>query len=227
MDDMRSVLAVFLLLGLAGCHGQEFLMLNQRDFSGVMPPPPVENSVADLADLHTLLQLQRERTPAQVAQARRVSNQTPFSFAQPVLGEWFTPKNMPRTAAIFEQINSEERPIVNKAKCLAHRPRPYLRDPRIKPAVIKAPGDSYPSGHAADATIWATILTAAFPDYATAFQNQVLEAMWGRELGGAHYPTDTESGVLLGNAIAKRMLETPAMKKALAEIRAEAKAVRK
>jgi acid phosphatase (class A) len=45
--------------------------------------------------------------------------------------------------------------------------------------------------------------------------------MWCRVLGGAHYPSDTAAGEMLGEAIGKKMLESPDMQAALQTIREE------
>ena len=202
---------------------QEILPLDQRDFSHLLPPPPPDDSPAGLADLDTVLQLQRDRTPAQIARAHRVNHQSVFTFAQPVLGDWFTAANLPRTAAVFAEIDREDVGIVEAAKRVAHRPRPYQRDARVHPSVSKAGMDnSYPSGHTMGATVWGTLLAAAFPANKAGFDEQIHETMWCRELGGVHFPTDTESGEIIGRAVAAKMLTTPAMERALAEIRAEA-----
>lgn len=202
--------------------GQEILPLEQRDFSHLLPPPPSDDSPAGLADLDTVLQLQHDRTPAQITRAHRVSHQSVFTFAQPVLGDWFTAANLPRTAAIFAEVDHEDVAIVEAAKRVAHRPRPYQRDPRVHPAVSKAGEDnSYPSGHTMGAAVWGTLLAAAFPADKAGFEDQIHETMWCRQIGGVHFPTDTESGQIIGRAVAAKMLATPAMEHDLAEIRAE------
>ncbi len=223
---MRPVTVFLGLLVLAAflprASAQTFLPVQDRDFSAVIPPPPADDSPSGLADLDTLLQLQKDRTAEQVARAQRVSKETPFTFAQPVLGNWFTARNLPRTAVILEEVHHEIDAVIDPLKHAAHRSRPYVRDPRVTPVVERPTNESYPSGHAANATVYAAVLTAAFPEQAAAFQDGVRETMWGRELGGVHYPTDTESGRLIGAAIARRMLANPAMNEALTEIRAEA-----
>lgn len=217
-----SFLCLLVLCSLvSAAPAQQFLGPQDQSLSQMLPPPPADDSPAGLADLDTLLQLQKERTPAQVERARRVNTQSVFTFARPVLGEWFKRQDLPRTAAIFEVIDHEERDVIEAAKRFSHRPRPYRRDPRIVPVVPKPGNDSYPSGHTSDAEVWAAVLTAAFPEYGPAFQDQVRETMWCRELAGVHYPTDTESGLMIGKAIGERMLASPAMQKALADIRAE------
>ena len=225
---MRSALALLCSLTLLGAFSQlasaqTFLSQQDRDFSTVVPPPPADGSPAGLADLYTLLQLQKDCTPAQVARAKRVDSESPFSFAQPVLGDWFTARNLPRTAAIFAEVHREIDSVVNPAKRAAQRLRRYVRDSRVMPVVGQPGSDSYPSGHSANAAV----LVAVFPEDSAAFQERVRETMWCRELGGVHYPTDTESGRLFGGAIAKKMLAAPSMIDALQEIRAEVANARK
>ena len=223
---MRSlrVLCVFALCALASAaSAQEFLAPGERDFSHVLPPRPTDDSPAGLADLDTLLHLQAERTPAQVARALRIAAQSHLAFGQAVFGDWFTARNLPRTDAIFREIDQEEGKVVQEVKNSVHRPRPYQRDARIVPAVPKPDdGSSYPSGHSTGAAVWGAILAAAFPADAAKCQAQVSETMWCRQLGGVHFPSDTEAGFLLGREIARRMLAAPAMAKALEEVRAEA-----
>lgn len=216
-------LGAAVLLTVPSASALEFLAPSQRDFSQVLPSPPPDNSLAGMADLDTILQIQHDRTPEQIARAHRVSRQSPFTFAQPVLGEWFTAKNLPRTAAIFAEIDREDNPIVQAAKNVFRRPRPYQRDLRVH-SVVSHPGmnESYPSGHTTGATIWGTVLAAAFPAHKDGFEAQIHETMWCRQIGGVHFPTDTEAGFVFGKSIAARMLASPAMEQALAEMRAEA-----
>ncbi len=205
-----------------GASADEFLAPAEQDFSRVLPPPSADASPAGLADLDTLLHLQEERTPAQSARAVRIAAQGHWTFGQAVYGDWFTAQNLPRTAAILDELDREESHAVQGLKGVFHRPRPYDRDGRIVPAVSKPnDGASYPSGHVTGATVWAAILGAAFPEDVPALQAQVRETMWGRQLGGVHFPSDTEAGALLGREIARRMLASPAMPKALEDIRAE------
>jgi acid phosphatase (class A) len=44
---------------------------------------------------------------------------------------------------------------------------------------------------------------------------------------GVHYPSDLEAGRILGEALAREMLKSPALQAALAECRAEIAGVRK
>ena len=188
----------------------------------LLPPPPANDSVLGRAELETLLQLQADRTPEQIQRARRVAGQTVTSFARPVLGEWFQARDFPRTVAIFDEIGRESRRIVDdQVKKRWNRTRPYLLSSAVQPVVDRPGNTSYPSGHSAAAALWGTILAAAFPEKEAEFQRQIREALWCRVLGGAHFPSDTVAGGMLGEAIAKTMLQSQKMQAALQTIREE------
>lgn len=214
---------VLLLALLSTCEAQQrFLPEDCTTLVNLLPAPPMDDSVVGRAELETLLQVQTDRTTNQVLRAKRVASQTVTSFARPVLGEWFHSRDFPRTMAIFEQIDRERRMIVDdQVKRHWNRTRPYLRSADVHPVVGRPNNTSYPSGHASAAALWGTIFAAAFPEKAAEFQQQIREAMWCRVLAGVHYPSDTVAGDILGEAIGRKMLESPEMQEALQTIRAE------
>jgi acid phosphatase (class A) len=191
-----------------------------------LPPPPPDDSPAGRADLETLLQVQADRTPAQVERARRTEKHTAFLMGASVLGPWFTAENLPQTARFFAEVNRQARPLVVQAKEGWHRPRPYVRDSRVQPCLPFPEGLSYPSGHSSSAALWAELFMAAFPEQQAAFAMQARETMWSRVLAGVHFPSDTQAGRLLGESIGKAMLTSPDTREALAAVRAEIEACR-
>jgi acid phosphatase (class A) len=214
-------LALWLCL-LSACGAQQFLPADCSGLVNLLPAPPAMDSPAGRADLETLLEVQSERTPEQIARAKRVASQTVTSFASPVLGEWFQPRDFPQTMALFKEINHESHLIVDEqVKRRWNRTRPYVFSSAIHPVVGLPSNTSYPSGHSAAAALWGTILAAAVPEKAAEFNHQIHEVMWCRVIGGVHYPSDTAAGEMLGEAIAKKMLESPHMQEALKKMREE------
>lgn len=209
---------------LAGpCHAAPPLALPAgADFS-VLPPPPADDSPAGLADLGTLLYIQSNRTPEQVKQAQALVGPSAFAMGQEILGPWFTRDNLPETAKILRQITKITDPVLKAAKAEWKRPRPFERSAEIAP-VVKKPQDagSYPSGHVFGISLPMLVLSAAFPGHEAAFEERIRRVMWGRVVGGVHYPTDTEAGRLLAKDLVSKLLATPEMKEALEAIRAEA-----
>jgi acid phosphatase (class A) len=225
----QVLLALLFALSLLPCaQAQWYLPEDRRPLVDLVPAPPRDDSIAGRADLATLIQVQADRTPEQIKRAERVANQTVTSFAQPVLGEWFVPKNFPKTVALFAQITKQSQTIVDdQVKKRWNRTRPYIQWPEVKPVVGRPDNTSYPSGHSAAAALWGTILAAAFPEKAEQFKAQIREVTWCRVLGGVHYPTDTVAGEMLGTAIAEAMLKSPHMPAALAVMREEIGAFQK
>lgn len=143
-----------------------------------------------------------------------------------VMGAWFTAENLPRTAAIMQAVWKQTNEVSGVLKKQWDRPRPPARDARIHPCVTVPADSSYPSGHSTNATVWAAVFSAAFTEYAAEFTAQAHETMWARVLGGAHFPSDTQAGGILGTSIAREILGSTAMPGALTEMRAEVAAYR-
>jgi acid phosphatase (class A) len=213
---------IALLAFLSNCAAEEFLPKDSSALVDLLPPFPASDSPAGRADLETVLQVQADRTPEQIERAKRVESQTISSFAQPVLGRWFRIEDFPRTKQLFDEVTLESRTnVIDKVKRHWSRTRPYLFSTAVHPVVERPANTSYPSGHSTVAALWGTILAAAFPEKAEGFKAQIHEAMWCRVLGGAHYPSDTIAGDLLGEAIANAMLKSPQMERALMTMREE------
>jgi acid phosphatase (class A) len=187
-----------------------------------LPPPPADDSPAGRADLETLLQIQQDRTPAQVARARAGAKIDPLLIGKWAFGDAFNKQNLPRARAFLRQANLERHEISSYAKEQFMRVRPYHRGVGIAICLDRQPsGSSYPSGHSTCAATWAALYAAALPEYAALFDDGRREVMWSRVLAGVHYPSDTQAGSLLGARIAAEMLKTPATQAAIADMRAE------
>lgn len=189
----------------------------------ILPPPPADDSPAGLADLNVLLYVQATRTPEMVDMAKRMAAPSVFGMNAPIFGPWFTRDNLPKTAAILREATKVTSPILTEAKAHWKRPRPFVRSTKVLPVVGKPnDGGSYPSGHSFGIAVPESILSEAFPEHAEALDAKVREVMWGRIVGGVHFPSDTEAGRLLGRAVVTEMAKTPAMREAIETIRKEA-----
>lgn len=87
-------------------------------------------------------------------------------------------------------------------KIIVHAPRPFITFPEIRPLLIEAPYDSFPSGHA---TVFFALATAIYLRNRRAgifFFICAFCISIGRVIAGIHYPQDIFVGALLGIAIA-------------------------
>jgi len=221
MTFARSTAALFLACGLAAA-AQPIVLPPGINFS-VLAPPPADDTPAGLADLDVLLYVQKNRTPDEIKFAKKMEAPSVFEMGQEVFGPWFTRENLPKTAEILREVTKVTDKVKEDAKKNWKRPRPYVRSNEISPVVGK-PGDagSYPSGHTYGIAIPEFVLAAAFPDRADKCDEMIHRVMWGRIVGGVHYPSDTEAGRLLAKDVVDQLLKTPAMKEAIESIRKEA-----
>jgi acid phosphatase (class A) len=230
---LKVFLVVALLAGAARAQapagGQapvRFVRSDAFDFSKILPAPPAPGSIAALADLEVVLQVQAWRTPEQVAWARRVDVGDLFDFVD-VLGDWFTKEKLPVTAALLTGVDSELDAGIDASKRVFARPRPFIADARVLPCVKRLSEGSYPSGHALGFYVAASVLAEIIPEKRAELLGFAQKAAWGRVLGGVHYPTDLVGGQLFAAAIMEELKKNSVFQAEVAKSRAEVATVRK
>jgi acid phosphatase (class A) len=197
-----------------------FLSPQSVDLKQLLPGPPASGSPAAEADIETVLQAQAVRTTAQVVWAKMMEQENVYKNAE-VLGPWFAATNLPGCAAFFKQVMDDGALASKRAKELFDRPRPPKTDARVQACVEVPTSASYPSGHASQAWMWATILSEIFPEKRLELEERARAVCWSRIVGGVHFPSDLVSGKKLGIAIALEVLKSPAAREAIARCRAE------
>lgn len=104
------------------------------------------------------------------------------------------------------------------------RTRPYQLDTNLLTVIDGPPHPSYPSGHATQGYLVASILVDLFPE-GDPRKEQVMKLGQGigirREIAGVHYPSDTAAGIALAKQLKPLLLEKPAFQKALNAARSE------
>lgn len=226
---MKRPLTLFLTIVLAASAfakdaapaTHDFIAADAVDYRALLTAPPDTNSIAARGEQDLMRNLQKARTPGQVATAKYYEKLNILLFLAPVLGDWCTAENLPRTAAVFAQVRLEARPTIDAAKKNWDRTRPYLFDGTLQPVVERPNNTSYPSGHSFDSALYATLLASILPEHAADWQAEAALVRWSRVVGGAHYPSDTVAGAILGEAVGKKMLESPKLRAALEEVRVE------
>jgi acid phosphatase (class A) len=195
--------------------------LHGFDPLALLPPPPPLGTAEDVADRESTLRIYTARTPEEVATGQSEHTVTIFAFTS-VIGPFFQPGKLPKTEALFAEVEAETKKIVNRAKNTWKRPRPCVADPTR----FAEPGDpekspGYPSGHSTRGTLFALVLAEIFPERREAILAKGRDIGWVRVEIGVHTPLDIYAGRVLGQALARNFLRSPACQADLAAARAE------
>ena len=215
--------ALLLILAPAGLRA-DGPYLHGFDAIALLPPPPALRTPEDQVDRETAFRVYSARTPDEVATAKAEHKVTIFAFT-PAIGSFFKPGRLPRTEALFKEVDAEAKPIIDGAKDTWKRPRPYVADP----AKFTEPGDpekspDYPSGHSTRGTLFAFLLAEIFPSRREAILEKGREVGWVRVEAGVHTPLAIYAGRVLGQALAESFLRDPKFQADLAAAKAEAAA---
>jgi acid phosphatase (class A) len=222
---MRPLLFLLAFVAAGPLHAApaSYLADSRTDILALLAPPPTAGSAEDKADLAAAYAVASTATPEQVALAKDEVKLTIFHFA-PVIGPWFQPGKFPKLEALFKEVEAEAKAVTSKGKKHWQRLRPYIVDPVRFPHAVEheKPTDySYPSGHSTRGTVFALLLAEIFPGQREALIAKGREVGWLRVQGGVHYSTDIYAGRVLGQALARDFLASPAFQSDLAAVKAE------
>lgn len=182
----------------------------------VLPAPSALGTAENAADRTVTFEAYTTRTAAQATRAKQEEKFGVFSFAA-VLGPDFTAQRLPATAALFAEVKKETNRAKNEAKQTWHRERPCpvnscQWDPEGDAADWKNRDYGYPSGHSTRATVFALLLGHLLPQRAAALDRYAREVGWRRVVRGVHTPQDIFAGRVLGQALGRDFLSSPAMR---------------
>lgn len=201
--------------------------------------PPANSSDQTQAELNFLLELQQQRSPTEIAQAKYLAsigfsvfilNPTDsayatneaklFFLARGAVGEWFTPTEFPAIAQLLRNAMRDIRITEYRLKRIFRRPRPVQLEPRLQPLeVVGSP--AFPSGHTLFSFTQAYLFSEIIPEKRTAFLQQAEAARRSREILGIHYPSDNEASRVLGWHLLQWWWKNPAFRRDLAAAQAE------
>ena len=223
----RAVAALWLsfaVLAAPVLAGEKYL--EPRDFDGIalLPPPPLAGSAEQLADLSSARAVFKARTPDEQARAEKDASLSLFNFAS-AIGDHFKRGSFPKLEALFATVKTNISEIIDTPKNHWKRTRPYANDPEL---VLGQPESSfsYPSGHSTRGTMQALILAEIFPERREPILEFGRTIGWDRVLIGKHYPTDVNAGRVLGQAIVRELMKSPAFQRDLAAVKAEVEPAR-
>jgi len=203
---------------------------------------PVNSSQQTRSELDFLLELQAKRTPAQVAESKRMAgvyyrvSVRPEDADWPAmrrnlfqmgrqLGAWFGPEELPVTADFMARVWSDATYYLWAAKFRFDRNRPYALEPRLQN--LETPNfPAYPSAHSGNSYVAAYVLAELIPESRALFEHNAADMAYSREILGVHFPSDSVAGRGLARQIVDRMLQVPKFRDDLEAARREIRAVR-
>jgi acid phosphatase (class A) len=220
---VMAMLAVFAAASRAA-EVPRYVQPSDIDWASILPGPPPDDSPDHTAEVAQMLYLQASRTTADVIRCRSEADITFAAFAD-VLGDDFKERLLPQTAALLQQVQVDNRAVLADAKKNWNRVRPRLADPRIHPCVkLKSEDASYPSAHASQGIIWASILSEIYPDHRDQLMARGEQIGQDRIIGGVHYPSDVRAGRQIGEAIVKKLMDNSDFQVALEQAKEECQA---
>lgn len=176
----------------------------------LVPPPPADDSAETRSELDELLQLQRDRTPQDVAYARANIEIGVLQFARALGDEAGLKRALPASVkSLFDQARADEKKLLDAAKRHFDRPRPVALDARIEPCLEPIVNMAYPSGHATWVFMAAVLLADMVPERRAAIWARAEDFARQRVVGGVHYRSDIDAGRIAGPALAAFMLANP------------------
>jgi acid phosphatase (class A) len=219
------ILATVLLLRLVTplLADDRYLALGHPDGVALLGPPPVPGSGEEAADLATVRLAFKGRTPEEELQAKKEDEKLSLSLFEPAIGPIFQSGKLPQTEALLKKMKKEMGEAVSVPKEHWKRLRPYQMDAEL---TFGRPEKSfsYPSGHSTWGTVHALVLAELFPEKRDAILAIGRNIGWDRVLVGKHFPTDVRAGRVLGQAIVREMLASPAFQHDLAAAKMEVQA---
>ena len=195
------------------------------DLTELIPPPPPRDSDAWKQDLAEVMEIQENRTEAQVRRGIADNVLSIYRF-EDVLGPKFKKENLPVMDAFFEKVHGDQRAILIAAKNALQRPRPAAAHKEVL-ALGGTPRlpTGYPSGGVVMTTLTAIALSKIVPEKRFELSERNREYAINRVVIGQHFPRDIRAGEIAGTVIAHAMMQQPDFTRDLEAVRVELRQV--
>ena len=217
---LMSVLFVIASSALAQADDGPYLRADQVDVRILLPSPPAEGSPQLALELAQIHEIEANRTPEQIAQAKADDAEESMFYLRTVMGPRFTRDTLPMTTLLSDRLRANEVAVNNPIKAAFARNRPNMEDSTLHPV---CPGDNkaYVSGHAMNGYIEGLVLAAALPEFHDAIQKRMNEYAFNRLVCGVHYPADIDGSKRIAYAMIGIIMNDAAFKRDFAAARTE------
>ena len=174
---------------------------------GPPPAPGSEQQAAELAEVRDFPRTFFTNAAAFYWQSSRSA--WPLVAERELLGAGLE-RNPPRAARVMALLNVaafDATVACWDAKYTYWARRPFQLDPDVHPLFQTPAHPRYPSAHGCSSGAQSAILAGLFPVDATALNAEGDDAGTSRLWAGIHFPSDIDTGLALGRAVASRVLE--------------------
>ncbi len=200
----KLFLAIALATSSHAFAAPDVAILTKEEISAMIGNFPARGTQAEAMDDEVILDWQNKRTQADCDYAAE-SEVNITNFFGGVRGPLTQLEIKSLPFSITTQAPIEIGANILIAKKMYDRPRPYDRNPALKPCIKKESSSSYPSGHAMYTQAMGRLLSKRFPQKSELIMKRAAEAALNRLIGGVHHPSDIEAGKKLGDAIAAKI----------------------
>jgi hypothetical protein len=184
-------------------------------------PPPEDNSETTVSEIEYLGKLSQSRRPPDIILIHK-ENLDPLKRFFEVLD--ISREDFPKLDVLIRRIAGESYFPILYFKDKFSRIRPYQIDSYLTTVVDGPPHPSYPSGHATQGYLVASILAELFLQGDPRI-GRIMELGQGigtrREIAGVHYPSDTAAGVALAKQLKPLFMDHPEIRKAFDAAKSE------
>ena len=190
----------------------------------LVPPPPEPGSEGEKKDILETLEVQENRTPAEVELAIADDVLDIYRF-QTELGSKFKAENLPVTDAFFKRLHQDTRTYVMLSKEYWSRERPVKVSKDVVPLRSVRLPTAYPSGTTLFGAVTGIVLANMVPEKRYDLFQRGHQFAKGRVVVGVHYPRDVLAGEIAGTLITSALFQTPAFVNDFEAARAELRQV--
>jgi acid phosphatase (class A) len=222
---LAAVLIVF-LSGTGPLSAQKLIYLEGKKLNllKLLPPPPEPGSEGEKKDILEVLEVQENRTPAEVALGIADDVLDIYRF-ETELGSKFKAANLPVTDAFFKRLHQDTRTYVMLSKEYWSRERPVKASKDVRPLRSVRLPTAYPSGTTLFGAVTGIVLANMVPEKRYDLFERGRQFSKGRVVIGVHYPRDVLAGEIAATLIASAFFQTPAFVNDFEAARAELRQV--
>jgi membrane-associated phospholipid phosphatase len=173
-------------------------------------PPPAADSEQKLSELEEIKSFPRTFVTNSSAFYWQSPRADWIVLADDKIAQYHVDANPPRAARIDALLSIaafDATVACWDAKYTYWAARPFQLDPDVRPLFPVPVHPSYPAAHGCVSGAQASVLGAMFPTEAQAFTNMADEAGLSRMWSGIHFRSDIDAGLVLGRAVAQRIID--------------------